>query len=215
MELADENASPRFLSAAESSGEANAFLTAVCASSNDAVGRIEHRHFGARHVAEPFERRFAGVAARGREDQRPLFIAQIPFALRQQIRQQGERHVLESVRGTVPQFEKIRVLVHLHDGRGIVLEPAVRLLHRREQDVFELGQIQPDDERRALGIRHIGHGAHVGFPYLGKRLGHVQTAVRRKPRDDRLRTCHPRAFISCGNVIHVPLRAPAVRDTSS
>ena len=152
----------------------------------DALVGVEHHNRNAGHVRKAGERRGAGVAAGGGEDQDAVAAALLLHGAAHQLRQHRQRHVLERRRGAVEQLQHVLV-PHLLQRGDLLYVKLVRIgaLHAAVDLLLGVArQIRP---QHAPGNLLEGRARQLLRRNLGKLLQCIQAAVRRDAAQHRLR----------------------------
>ena len=163
--------------------------------------RIEHGNLDAGNVPVAFQRRLAGIARGGHQNQGGFVPAQVFLGLHQQARHQLQRIVLERTGGAMPQFQRVQPVLHLGKMAGFAAE---RLAIDLAGKLFQLGRIVIVQERgqHAACQRRIRQPAQLPGIHLRKLTGNKQAALCRKALGDRLGGAHPQITVSGTAKLH-------------
>ena len=152
----------------------------------DALIREENDDADARHIAEAGERRGAGIAAGGGEDEDFLLPAQLFHGAAHQLGQHGERHILECGGGAVEELQHVFAVYILHGGDFRCFKfICIGALYAQRDFFLRIA-------RQVIGKNPLGHGAEIRVHQLlnrdrGNLLRHIKAAVRRDAPEHCLR----------------------------
>ena len=169
----------------------------------DPAIRVEHEDIDPIASCDGIDRRRTGIAA-GRTDNSQVIAAARKERLEQQA-EQLQRHVLESQRWAVEQFEQPMLFVELLErGHGGVRELAIGALAQAAQFVFgqaafDKGQHHP---RGKLGIGQSAHCRDLFGRELGPCRGHIEPPIRSQPGERSAFEIERRGAAASGNVFH-------------
>ena len=173
----------------------------------DAVLGVEHHNPGAVHIAEALQGRLAGVAGGSHQNAGGLLLTGLAQGRRQQIGQHLQGHILKGAGGTVPQLQKMGLVVGGVNGRhrcvvklagnGVGLGGILRQLL-----LGELVQIGFHDLDGPLLVGHAHHGLQVLRRQGGDGLRQKQAAVAAQTLDNGLGGGVAEGGISGADVLH-------------
>ena len=172
----------------------------------NAVRGIEDDYARPLDVAEPLHRRLARVAGSGGQNERLSLLPYLALGSGEQMRQHGQRHVLERAGRTMPKLEEKEIFVDFGQRTGIfAVKSAVSLFGESKQFVIaKIVQKKRKNESRPFRIIHAAKLFPIGFFKRGELLRHIKPAVGRDTLDDRLRARNDALFVSRADVFHMP-----------
>ena len=168
-----------------------------------AVG-IKHQDLRVRNIRKALKRRFARIAGGGDEDADLSLLAAFFQRGGQQMRQHLQRHILERAGRPVPELQKTGILIEYMNGRDLRIVKvltvsghgkAFQLLRR------ELRQEHAHDLGRSAAVVHLLQSDQFILGQSGKRIGNIESAVRRKTSGDCLGGGGLKAG-SCAEILH-------------
>ena len=149
----------------------------------DPLFGVKHHDGGLRHIPEPFQCRFAGVAARRRQHYRAAIVSQQLLGAGDEIRQQRKRHVLKGAGRPVEQLQH-GIVPHGRQRRDLRrTEFTVCGADHRAQQLGGIVRQQTLQHR----LRHFGKVLFQHFAGLkgqGGRVADIQPAVRGNAAQD-------------------------------
>ena len=149
----------------------------------DAALRVEDADAGAGHVPEARHGRFPGVPGRRGQDDRLLPFRKRLLCADQELRERGQRHVLERVGRPVEQLEVIRVPGFPEGRHFLRVEPPVI---GARHDAFHIREVVQEHREQLRRHPFEGQGHQRFHVLLPRECGrHIQPVVRRDAPEDR------------------------------
>ncbi len=156
----------------------------------DALAGIEHQDLRIRYIPEPLQRRLAGIAGGGHQNDDLFAGRRLLHRRAHEMRQNLQRHVLEGAGGTVPQLQHMHPVakgMQRSDGRGVELSAVCAVGAGGDFLSGKVRQKQRQDPLRPLGIGQGQQFLQERRIHGGQLRRHEQAALRRDASGDGLR----------------------------